>query len=127
MTIDCIEIDPDFMLGTAVIRGTRISVELILRKLAEGATEDDLLEGYPRLNEADIKAALARAADTVSHEKAILRPASRQRLRSDSWPMKGVTSRVSVLCAMQTIFSIRETIVPVVHTMVTMADWRALD
>jgi uncharacterized protein (DUF433 family) len=76
MTSDRIEIDPEVMLGKPVIRGTRIPVELILRKLAEGATEADLLDGYPRLNEADIKAALAYAADALSHEKTILRPAS---------------------------------------------------
>jgi uncharacterized protein (DUF433 family) len=76
MTIDRIEIDPEVMLGKPVIRGTRIPVELILRKLAEGATEADLLDGYPRLSESDIKAALAYAADTLSHEKIILQPAS---------------------------------------------------
>ena len=76
MTIDRIEIDPGVMLGKPVIRGTRIPVELILRKLAEGATEADLMDGYPRLNEADIKAALAYAADMLSHERTILRPAS---------------------------------------------------
>jgi uncharacterized protein (DUF433 family) len=76
MTIDRIEIDPEVMLGKPVIRGTRIPVELILRKLAEGATMADLLDGYPRLSEADIKAALAYAADTLSHEKIILQPAS---------------------------------------------------
>ena len=76
MTSYRIEVNPDVMLGKPVIRGTRIPVELILRKLAEGATEADLLDGYPRLKEADIKAALAYAADTLSHEKTVLRPAS---------------------------------------------------
>jgi uncharacterized protein (DUF433 family) len=76
MTIDRIEINPEVMLGKPVIRGTRIPVELILRKLAEGATESELLDAYPRLSEADIKAALAYAADTLSHERIILRPAS---------------------------------------------------
>jgi uncharacterized protein (DUF433 family) len=76
MTSDRIEIDPEVMLGKPVIRDTRIPIELILRKLAEGATETDLLDGYPRLNESDIKAALACAADALSHEKTILRPAS---------------------------------------------------
>ena len=51
-----IEINPDVMLGKPVIRGTRIPVELILRKLGEGATEDDLLDAYPRLTQADIRA-----------------------------------------------------------------------
>jgi uncharacterized protein (DUF433 family) len=43
-----IEINPKVMLGKPVIRGTRISVELLLRK-AEGATEHDLLDAYPRI------------------------------------------------------------------------------
>jgi uncharacterized protein (DUF433 family) len=62
---DRIEVNPDVMLGKPVIRGTRIPVELILRKLSEGATEADLLEAYPRLTQADIRAALAYAADII--------------------------------------------------------------
>ena len=52
-----IEIDPDVMLGKPVIRGTRIPVELILRKLGEGATVEDLLDAYPHLTPEDIRAA----------------------------------------------------------------------
>jgi uncharacterized protein (DUF433 family) len=63
-----IEINPDVMLGKPVIRGTRIPVELILRKLGEGATEDELLDAYPRLTKADIRAALSYAAETIAHE-----------------------------------------------------------
>ena len=55
MTItDRIEINPRVMLGKPVIRGTRIPVELILRKLSEGASEADLLDAYPRLTREDI-------------------------------------------------------------------------
>ncbi len=63
-----IEINPEVMLGKPVIRGTRITVELILRKLSEGATEADLLEAYPRLTRQDIQAALAYAASSLAHE-----------------------------------------------------------
>ena len=42
-----IEVNPAVMMGKPVIRGTRIPVELILRKLAEGATEAELLDAYP--------------------------------------------------------------------------------
>ena len=59
MTTNRIEIDPNVMMGKPVIRGTRIKVELVLRKLAEGATEDDLLDAYPRLTRKDIRAAIA--------------------------------------------------------------------
>ncbi|MCJ7529541.1 MAG: DUF433 domain-containing protein [Anaerolineales bacterium] len=67
-----IEINAAVMLGKPVIRGTRIPVELILRKLSEGATEADLLDAYPRLTRADILAALAYAADSLAHETIIL-------------------------------------------------------
>lgn len=64
-----IEVDPKVMMGKPVIRGTRVSVELILRKLAEGASEADLLGAYPRLRRDDIQAAIRFAADTVAHEE----------------------------------------------------------
>jgi uncharacterized protein (DUF433 family) len=70
-----IEINPAVMLGKPVIRGTRIPVELILRKLSEGATEADLLEAYPRLTREDIQAALAYAADVLAHEVIMLQTA----------------------------------------------------
>jgi len=57
MIIGRIEINPEVMMGKPVIRGTRIPVELLLRRLSEGATEADLLEAYPRLTTADIEAA----------------------------------------------------------------------
>jgi len=64
MTItDRIEINPKVMMGKPVIRRTRVPVELILRKLSEGATENNLLEAYPRLTRADIQAAIGYAAD----------------------------------------------------------------
>lgn len=72
MNGDRIEINPEVMLGKPVIRGTRIPVELIVRKLSEGATEADLLDAYPRLILADIRAALAYAADSLAHEIIVL-------------------------------------------------------
>jgi uncharacterized protein (DUF433 family) len=60
-----IEINPDVMRGKPVIKGTRITVELILRKLSEGAREKDLLDAYPRLTRDDIRAAIRYAADTT--------------------------------------------------------------
>ena len=68
---DRIAIDPKVMLGKPVIRGTRITVELILRKLAEGATRQDLLEAYPHLTNDDIQAAITYAADTLAHEETV--------------------------------------------------------
>lgn len=66
-----IEVNPKIMMGKPVIQGTRIPVELILRKLGEGARQEDLLEAYPRLTPEDIRAAISYAADTVAHEEII--------------------------------------------------------
>jgi len=68
-----IEIDPEVLLGKPVVRGTRIPVELVVRKLSEGATEAELLEGYPKLTVEDIRACLAYAADSIALER-ILHP-----------------------------------------------------
>jgi uncharacterized protein (DUF433 family) len=59
MTIDRIHADPKVMLGKPVIRGTRIPVDLLLRKLGEGAAEEDLLDAYPRLSREDLQAVRA--------------------------------------------------------------------
>ena len=73
MTVtDRIEINPKVMLGKPVIRGTRIPIELILRKLSEGASKDDLLDAYPRLSREDIQAAIGYAADTLAHEETLI-------------------------------------------------------
>ncbi len=66
MTItERIEINPKVMMGKPVVRGTRIPVELILRKISEGASEADLLNAYPKLAHEDIQAAIRYAADTL--------------------------------------------------------------
>ncbi len=66
------------MMGKPVIRGTRITVELILRKLSEGASEADLLDAYPRLTREDIQAAIRYAADTLAHEEIVVLNPSEQ-------------------------------------------------
>jgi uncharacterized protein (DUF433 family) len=66
-----IEIDSEILQGKPVIRGTRVPVELLLRKLAEGAAHADLLNAYPRLTADDISAALDCAADAIAHESVI--------------------------------------------------------
>lgn len=64
MTIDRIHSDPKIMLGKPVIRGTRIPVDLLKRKLGEGAAEEDLLDAYPRLTREDLRAAHAFAPES---------------------------------------------------------------
>ncbi|MBM2806261.1 MAG: hypothetical protein HW419_4154 [Deltaproteobacteria bacterium] len=80
MTVtDRIEINPKVSLGKPVIRGTRIPVELVLRKLSDGASEADLLDAYPRLTREDIQAAIGYAADTLAHEETVLLEPLRKR------------------------------------------------
>ncbi|MCJ7432553.1 MAG: DUF433 domain-containing protein [Anaerolineales bacterium] len=74
--LERIEVNPAVMLGKPVIKGTRIPVELLLRKLSEGATEAELLDAYPRLTKIDIQAALAYAASMLAHETIILQTAA---------------------------------------------------
>ncbi len=57
--------NPSVMMGKLVIVGTRITVELILEKLAAGETVDELLEAHPRLTREAIQAALAFAAEAL--------------------------------------------------------------
>jgi uncharacterized protein (DUF433 family) len=72
MPLDRIEIDSNVLLGKPVIRGTRIPVEMVLRKLAEGMTEAELLDAYPKLTREDVQAALRYAADSIGHEVIVL-------------------------------------------------------
>jgi len=58
----CIEMNPDIMFGKPVIRGTRITVEHILRKLAGGMTSEEIIEDHPHLKLDDILAAQGRGA-----------------------------------------------------------------
>ena len=55
-------------MGKPVIKGTRISVELILEKLSAGETEDQILEAHPNITTENIKAALAFAAQSLKGE-----------------------------------------------------------
>ena len=63
-----IEINPKILMGKPIIKGTRISVEMILEKLSAGETENDLLQAHPHITTEDIKAALAFAAQSLKGE-----------------------------------------------------------
>jgi uncharacterized protein (DUF433 family) len=63
--------NPGILLGKPVIKGTRISVELILKKLAEGISNEELMEAYPSLTGNDINAVLAYSADVIAREEFI--------------------------------------------------------
>ncbi len=72
MKHDRISIDPDVMAGKPCIKGTRIPVDLVLRKLGAGETVDDLLTAYPHLTSADIRAAFMFTADWLSDGDIVL-------------------------------------------------------
>ncbi len=67
-----INANPDVMLVKPVIKGTRITVELISRKMSEGMTKQELLKAYPGLTGVDIYAALSYSADVISNEEVIV-------------------------------------------------------
>ncbi|MBI3514040.1 MAG: DUF433 domain-containing protein [Proteobacteria bacterium] len=73
MAHERIEINPDVMGGKPVIRGTRVPVELVLRKLGAGVTVDAVLADHPRLTADDIRAAQAFAADYLADEELVYR------------------------------------------------------
>ena len=72
MTHDRIEISPAIMFGKPVIKGTRITVEHILRKLAGGMTIAEILADHPHLTPDDVYAAAAFAADYLAQEDIVL-------------------------------------------------------
>jgi uncharacterized protein (DUF433 family) len=69
---DRIIVDPNVMLGKPVIKGTRIPVELILRKLSEGMAIEELLEAYPHITKEDILAAGSYSADVIEREELLV-------------------------------------------------------
>jgi len=64
-------VDPDVLDGKPIIIGTRISVELILERVADGWTTEDILSAYPHLSRDDVLVALSFAAELFREEKSI--------------------------------------------------------
>lgn len=69
MVTSRIVVDSKVMMGKPVVKGTRITVEILLRKLSEGLSQKELLREYPSLKADDIKAALNYAASTIHGEE----------------------------------------------------------
>jgi len=63
--------DPLIMMGKPSIKGSRITVELIMRKLSSGYSVDNLLSNYPNLNRPQILAAFRYAAEVIANEEVI--------------------------------------------------------
>ncbi|MCA0365943.1 MAG: DUF433 domain-containing protein [Spirosomataceae bacterium] len=66
-----IEINHQVLLGKPVIKGSRVSVELILRKMSQGAKKEDIIEMYPNLKNAEIEACFEYAADVLANEEVL--------------------------------------------------------
>lgn len=67
--LDRITFNKDVLCGKPLIRGLRISVEMILELLAKGAAEEEILEDYPQLEPDDLRAALLYAHHMVARER----------------------------------------------------------
>lgn len=72
MVHDRITSDPKVMFGKPVIRGTRVTVELILRKIAAGMSDQEIIAHHPHLTVDDIRAAAAFAAEHLAGEEVVL-------------------------------------------------------
>jgi uncharacterized protein (DUF433 family) len=68
---DRIENRPNALAGKPVIKGTRISVELLLERLGDGFSEQELLGSFPNITREDIQAACAYAAESISTSKVV--------------------------------------------------------
>ena len=66
-----IQSNPKIMLGKPIVKGTRITVELLLRKVADGYTFEEILDMYPHLKLDDILASIAYAAAIMESEDVI--------------------------------------------------------
>jgi uncharacterized protein (DUF433 family) len=64
-----IERNPNIMMGKPIIKGTRITVELLIRKLADGYNIEDLLKSYPHMTKEQILASLEYVASMIANEE----------------------------------------------------------
>lgn len=71
--VNRVETNPQVMLGKPVIKGTRITVQIILKKLSQNISFDEILSDYPRLRREDIQAAIAYAAMALSIDEVLPR------------------------------------------------------
>ncbi|HWB10087.1 MAG TPA: DUF433 domain-containing protein [Pirellulales bacterium] len=71
-----IEINPQVLVGKPVIKGTRLAVEFIVELLANGWSQEQIVDNYPGITVEDIQACLHYAADTLKSERVYLTPAT---------------------------------------------------
>lgn len=76
MAFERITADPEVMAGVPCIRGTRIPVATVVGMVAEGMTDQEILDDYPQLNREDVREALRFAAAAVDERTLPLRPSA---------------------------------------------------
>jgi uncharacterized protein (DUF433 family) len=68
-SVNRIVVDPEILVGKPVVMGTRLAVEFIIDLLAQGWTEEEILDNYPGLTREDIRACLIYASTVLKAEK----------------------------------------------------------
>ena len=69
--LDLIVRDPKILCGKPTVRGTRLSVELILERFADGWTQQEVLDSYPALTPESLRAVFAYAAEVLARESRV--------------------------------------------------------
>lgn len=69
---DFIIIDPDILVGKPVIKGTRLSVDFIMRLLAQGWTEQQIFDNYPQISTSSLQAVFAFMQECLADENFIM-------------------------------------------------------
>jgi uncharacterized protein (DUF433 family) len=81
---DRISLDPKILVGKPVIKGTRLAVEFVIDLLANGLTQSEILQNYPRFTHEDIQACLCYASSLVKSERVYPNTVSQDGLNADS-------------------------------------------
>ena len=71
MQFDRISVNPAILGGKPCVKGTRLSVQFLLELIASGATQSQIIEGYPQLHPDDVQQAIRFAAESLDHESVL--------------------------------------------------------
>jgi uncharacterized protein (DUF433 family) len=82
---DRITVDPKVLVGKPVIRGTRLAVAFLMELLAEGWTQEQILQNYPQLTAEDIQTVLHYAAEALKEDAYDDSPWTRKELQALAW------------------------------------------
>ena len=77
---DRIEVKPGVMMGKPVIKGTRITVEIVLERLQDGESVDEIANSYKNIEVDDVQAAIEFAIESIKKEKVFVTPGASERI-----------------------------------------------